>query len=338
MRSGDIPISEISRQIKSRMSVRDLAERLYPAHDFSKNPCDSPFKDQATGSLSIFANDQRFNDFSGDYKSDGGDCFDFYKKAKGISDGKIAFLELKEMVLGGGTVAPAPITRAPRAPEPPKERIRPALRTPSPEEVNQVGRLRSIDPEAVQIAVQRGLLHTCTSVQYGECFIVTDSSGRNDRVRRLDGQPIKPGVKAICTPGSQANWPIGIMEAQDFPAIALCEGEGDFLAAFGFLHSYRADVAPVCMGGASVSISPEAIELFRGKRCRIFVQSDPAGQKAWVRWRDQLRGVAAKITGFDFGGYYQTNEDVVTDLNDLLRVHPDCFTKHRDEIETLMQF
>jgi hypothetical protein len=241
--------------------------------------------------------------------------------------------------LESGTVAPAtPIVRAPR-PVQPRERIRPVLRVPSPEEVSQIGRLRSIDPASLQLSVDRGLLWTCTSVQYGECFLVTDQTGRNDRVRRLDGQPIKPGVKAICTPGSEAAWPIGISEAEDFEAIALTEGEGDFLAAFGFIQAYGADhVAPVCMGGASVAISPEAIKMFSGKRVRIFMQADNAGEKARDKWVQQIFNVARTIDSFDFAGYHQSNGDVVTDLGDLLRIHPDCFEKHRDEIENIMKF
>jgi hypothetical protein len=328
-------IDELSQRIKDRLDLYQLGEILYPGHNFDKNPCENPWVEQATGSFSIFRDGQKFNDFA---TGDHGDLFDFYSRSKGC-DGKEAFRALKEMVLGSGTIVPAtPIIRAPR-PVQIRERIRPVLRVPTPEEVNQIGRLRSIDPDALQIAAGRGLLHTCTSVQYGECFVVTDKTGRNDRVRRLDGKPIKLGIKAICTPGSEAAWPIGITEAEDFEAVALTEGEGDCLAAFGFIHSYGADhVAPVCMGGASVSISPEAIEMFAGKRVRIFVQADRAGEDAWKKWTAQLHKVAAKVDGFDFANYCQSDESIVTDLNDLIRIHPDCFEKHREEIETIMKF
>ena len=172
-----------------------------------------------------------------------------------------------------------------------------------------------------------------------ECFVVTDKTGRNDRVRRLDGKPIKPDVKGLCTPGSEAAWPIGITEAEDFEAIALTEGEGDFLAAFGFIHSYGADhVAPVCMGGASVAISPEAIKMFSGKRVRIFMQADKAGEKARDKWVQQIFRVARTIDSFDLAGYYQSNGDVVTDLNDLLRINPSCFEQHREEVGNIMKF
>ena len=281
-------LDEVSRQIKDRITVPLLAEKLFPGWKPGKS-CRSPFREDSSPSFSVFDNDEKWSDFA---TSKGGDVFDFYAEATGCNS-KDAFKALKEMVLGHS--APTPIMRAPAPARPvqPKERIRPVMRVPTPEELNQIGQLRSIDPTALQIAVDRGLLYTCTSVQYGECFVVTDKTGRNDRVRRLNGQPIKPGVKAICTPGSQAAWPIGITEAEDFEAIALTEGEGDFLAAFGFLHSYGVDhVAPVCMGGASVAISPEAIELFSGKRVRIFVQADKAGEDAWNKWAAQLHKVA----------------------------------------------
>jgi hypothetical protein len=68
---------------------------------------------------------------------------------------------------------------------------------------------------------------------------MTDRTRKNYWARRLDGQTIKPGVKAVCVTGSQASWPIGLEKAQDFPCIALCEGEMDFLAAFALPKENR---------------------------------------------------------------------------------------------------
>jgi hypothetical protein len=65
-------------------------------------------------------------------------------------------------------------------------------------------------------------------------FVITDKSRRNYLARRLDGRKWEHiSSKAYTLPDSQAKWPIGIQEAGPFPAIALCEGGPDFLAAFG---------------------------------------------------------------------------------------------------------
>ena len=122
---------ETAQRIKDRLSVRQLAEYLCPGHNFDPNPCGNPWVEQATGSFSIFADDQEFNDFA---TGDRGDIFDFWARHKGC-DAKQAFKDLKEMVLGSGTVAPAaPIIRAPRQVQP-RIRIRPVLRVPTPEEL-----------------------------------------------------------------------------------------------------------------------------------------------------------------------------------------------------------
>ena len=327
---------ELSRQIKDRITIPILAERLFPGWQPSKS-CVSPFRKEKKPSFSVFDDGQKFNDFvTGEH----GDVFDFYRIATGC-DAKAAFKAVKEMAFGHS--APTPIIRAPapavRKEE--KQRVHPALRVPTDDELEQISTLRSIAVPALKIAVDRGLPWTARSNVYlVESWIVTDSTRRNYRARRLDGQRWPNGQKAVCVYGSEAAWPIGITEAKDCPCVALCEGEGDFLAAFG--HAWASGVedriAPVSMSGAGMQIQAETIPLFKGKRVRIFVQADKAGEKAWNTWEYQIRGVAAKVDGFDFGGYYQSNEDVVNDLNDLLRIHSDCWEERRNEIELIMTY
>jgi hypothetical protein len=62
--------------------------------------------------------------------------------------------------------------------------------------------------------------------------------------------------KAYTLSGSQASWPIGILESSLYPAIALTEGVPDFLSAFHLALAFGVDalLAPVCMSGARVSI------------------------------------------------------------------------------------
>ena len=71
---------------------------------------------------------------------------------------------------------------------------------------------------------------------------------------------------------------------------------------------------------------------------RIFMHADESGEKARDRWKDQIFNVARTIDSFDFAGYYQENGDVVTDLNDLLKIHPSCLEEHQEEVENIMKF
>jgi hypothetical protein len=135
-----------------------------------------------------------------------------------------------------------------------------------------------------------------------------------------DGE--KEGPKSKNWPRSQNNWPIGISRANEFPAIALCEGAPDFLAAFALAYTGAVEslVAPICMGGAACSIHKDALPLFRGKRVRIFGHADDAGQAAVQRRAEQLQEVQAEIYAFDFIGLIKCDGSPVKDLNDFLLV------------------
>ena len=59
-------------------------------------------------------------------------------------------------------------------------------------------------------------------------------------------------------------WPIGLLEAESYPAIALCEGGPDFLAAFGHAWASCVEdrVAPVCMASVGNDIPADALPFF----------------------------------------------------------------------------
>jgi len=66
-----------------------------------------------------------------------------------------------------------------------------------------------------------------------------------------------PKVKKYTLSGSRTSWPIGVMEAEHYPAIALCEGGPDFLAAFGHMWAgaLEGHIAPVCMSTSEAGIA-----------------------------------------------------------------------------------
>jgi hypothetical protein len=156
----------------------------------------------------------------------------------------------------------------------------------------QLSKLRTIPLEGLRIATQRKLLFAHDYPYEGRCWVVTDDARRNAICRRLDGKRFrkpsdrkKEPPKSKCWYGSNANWPIGIAQANGFPAIALCEGVPDFLAAsyLAWAGGVEYLVAPVCMTGASCKIEEDALPLFRGRRVRIFGDADEAGQLATTK-------------------------------------------------------
>ncbi len=195
-------------------------------------------------------------------------------------------------------------------------------------EQRQVAGLRNVNFEAVQLAVERGLLRF--GVMDGHrCWITTDGTGRNLQARRIDGLPLTAGGREIKTktvPGSEGAWPIGITEAQAYAAIALVEGSADVLAAHHFMicEGVEDHIAVVGMMGGQNSIPDEALPLFAGKRVRIFPDADKTGRDAAGRWFKQLTDAGATVDCLSLEGL-----PGVKDLNDLTSMDADTFEAER---------
>lgn len=327
--------AEVAAAIKARITIPILAEKLFPRWEPDKS-CLSPFREEKNPSFSVYENGRRWKDYTSDK---GGDVFDFYQEATGC-DRKEAFKSLKKMI-DGGTIGASPIIRAQETlAEEKKEQFHPNLSKPTGEDLDAISNLRAISIEALQIAVDRWLLYMAT-LKGERAFVITDKSRRNYLARRIDGQKWEhTRSKAYTLQGSQAGWPIGIQEAEAFPAIALCEGGPDFLAAFGhaFASSVENLVAPVCMAAASYRIPSDALPFFKGKRIRVFVHDDRAGYDAGERWAAQLSGIASEVDGFSFGGLTDIEGSSIGDLNQLLKVDYDCWEANREIIEGVMSF
>jgi hypothetical protein len=190
--------------------------------------------------------------------------------------------------------------------------------------------LRGLSVEGVRLAYARGLLRF-GPYRARPAWFVLDSSSRVAQARRMDGQNWFGDVKAFTLPGSQAAWPVGIGEAQPFPAVALCEGGPDLLAAHHFLwlENHGADCAAVAMLGGCAAIHPDALPLFAGKRVRIFPHVDDTGEKAVDRWAAQLAAAGASVDAFSFAGLRRADGEPVKDLCDVAAISPDDFTAHR---------
>jgi len=315
---------------KTRVTIHALWHHF----DFPGQPatsCRCPWRQDAKPSFSVNPDGTLWNDFA---TGEAGDTVDFFQRASGLpqKDACRAFIEL-----AGGNCTPAPRSACPRpqpAPTKPKP-IFPDFRQGTTDEISQLAQLRSIGREGLEWASERGLLWFATLKDL-PAWVVTDSARMNVQARRMDGQLWQHiDAKAWTLPGSWASWPIGIPEAQDFPAIALCEGGPDLLAAHYLAlweqatHHTRRDVScvPVAMLGASQRIHPDSLPLFTGKRIRIFGHDDAAGRGAVERWAAQLAAVGADVDAFTFAGLQQIDGKPVKDLNDSLLMDSTSFAR-----------
>jgi hypothetical protein len=231
--------------------------------------------------------------------------------------------------LGGGEQF-AQRTNCARPPERHQSLKLEGIRPCTTEELRKFSLLRAIPLKGLQLACKRRLLFSCAYPYQGLCWIITDDARRNAIARRLDGEPFRDlgsrteegcRTKSRSIRGSEANWPIGIAQANGFPAISLHEGAPDFLTAFWLIWAGAVEnlVAPVCITGASCRIHEDALPLFRGKRVRIFGHADKAGRDAVVKWAGQLHTLA-EVDEFEFSGLIKRDGSPVKDLNDFISV------------------
>jgi hypothetical protein len=311
-------------EAKTRFTIPVLW-RMFNLRGDPGSPCRSPFREDRSPSFSVFDSGRRWIDHA---TGERGDAVEFLAKIKGLSNAG-AFIELLNMADGSAQQPASQIHNSATRAEPRRGPVLDGIEPCTESDLAQISELRSIPLDGLRLAQERKLLFAYQDPYQGRCWLISDDARRSAIYRRLDGKRFhyrepqndkKEGPKSRNWKGSEANWPIGIAQAGGFPAIALCEGMPDFLAAFWLAYAGAVEslVAPVCMGGAACSILKDALPMFRGKRVRIFGHADEAGQRAIQRWAEQLQGVEAEADGFFFEGLAKRDGSPVKDLNDFI--------------------
>jgi CHC2 zinc finger len=318
-------------EAKARITIPVLW-RMFNLRGDPGSPCRSPFREDRSPSFSVCYEGRGWKDHA---TAEGGDAIDFLAKIKGISreEAFVSFLELVDKDIGSykhqanSTLDADQRLTSERKTH--KILTLEGIERCSVGDLYQIAKLRFIPLVGLRLAHERKLLFMYTDPYQGRCWLITDDARRNAIYRRLDGKRFhyrevtedkKEGPKSKTFLHSEANWPIGIAQASSFPTIALCEGAPDFLAAFWLAYAGAGEqwVAPVCMTGASCSIHPDALSIFRGKRVRIFGHADERGKEAMGRWAEQLRAVQAEVDGFFFEGLLKADGSPIEDLNDFI--------------------
>jgi hypothetical protein len=353
----------VSEEIKVRLPILEEFQR--DGHELRKAGkhfiCLCPFHQERSASCHVTPDNGRFHCFG--CGSDG-TVIDYHSLKQGIPVGEaIAELALRLQLPAesngdnGGRPRVAATIKQPAVPRGlPKL---PDLQPGSTADLRLLAKSRNISLDALRLATSRGLLWF-SEVPDGptlvRAWIITDRTRKNAQARRLDGRrwqyawnaeakhwEIVEGDRRSKVTGFKGNWtawPVGIEEAQRFDSIAILEGV-DLLAAFHFLiiEGCEEAVGPVAILGASNRIPSDVLNLFAGKRVRIFphVDSNNAGLHAAAKWETQLRPVAASVSAFDFTGLIQINDNTVLDLNDLTSISGDCFESEPD-LQSIMDF
>jgi len=220
----------------------------------------------------------------------------------------------------------------------------PELQYGTASDFRQLARLRDVNVDSLKIMSSRGILRFAT-FDGERAWVAVDPSLKNAQARLLSGDRWRGMDCMSRSPRSDSGavhgWPIGITAADSFDAIALVEGVPDFISVLHHAGCTGQEnrIAPVMMPGAGVRIADDALPLFVGKRCRIFVHDDAgAGAGAFTSWCGQLLSAGAVVDGFSFDGLFQSDVSPVKDVNDLCRIGADSWETHHDVIESCMGF
>jgi hypothetical protein len=325
----------------SRAKERLTIPHLWAMRGWRGKPgrsCRVPWREDRAPSGSVLADGRLFHDFSSGENLDAPALLARVEELAPDAACRL-FIDLAGVRGEGRASLPLPPSRtvAPRADET-SERHRPEfppLDAPTAAEFRQLAQLRTVSEEACVEAHRRGHLF-CADWRGARCWLLTDCARRTAQLRRLDGSPFpsREGgvVKAWTLRGSCASWPIGTPDAASAARVLVCEGGGDFLAAYHFaaVEGTLAQVQPVAMLGAAPRIAADALPCFVGKPVRIVPDLDDAGAGAALRWERQLRDAGLTAHCYDLSGLTRDDGAPVKDLNDLTRISADDFEVNRE--------
>lgn len=309
-------LTDLKDRYRIPQAWRDLGLKGEPA-----KCCSSPLREDRTPSFSVFDEGRRFRDFA---TGERGDVFDLVAKVRGCDTaGAIRFIEERIGVARPEHKPFAPAKTGPKLPP---------LRHGTDAELRELSERRGFSVESLRLAERRGFLHFCA--QWGHAaWCITDCRRELHEFRRVDGEKWPaygrlPARKCHCVGAGKA-WPIGTLESERFPKMAVVEGAPDLLGSMHFLllENKAETVAPVgILGASNHRLAPEALAKFKGKLVCLFPHVDEAGRVAVREWARQLKAAgAARVSAFDLSGLVTADGSEGKDLADVARIHPDCF-------------
>ena len=311
---------------KARVSIADAWRALVLPGEPLRTCC-SPFREDRNPSFSIFADERGWHDFATGEK---GDVVSFVKRATACTDAEAIRRVLE---LAGGITSP--VALAPRhgptkpVPAPYDGLAGLDLQPPTLGEVLALAELRDWPTFAgLELAAHRGLLRFSDVKHRGEthrAWIFTDADRKSAQARRLDGEPWAGETHTFKskTLRTDPDAPPGLADvvAHNRPAVLICEGEADTLAALllAWAGGIVGKVGVICLTGASKPLPLAVLEKLRGRRCRVLRQTDPAGHKAALAWAESIHAAGIVVDLANLDGRTRADGQPAKDLADLCR-------------------
>lgn len=284
---------DILKQAKESITIPQ-AWKMLGLKGEPKSSCCSPWRDEKTPSFSIYENDTKWKDHG---EQIGGDVVGFVRRSLGCDfQGVMDWLASR---IANAPTVPTMTTKKPK-------RIQfPTTPTEGEERHWQaLANSRQLDPLTVRFLASFGMVKFLHHNGMN-CYVVTDATGRNAEIRRINKQAFPTGKKAYPLAGVDKSWLIGADILRDTPQadVLLVEGATDFLTAWDLNVRYRKQAGsprakwlPVALLGAGCkALSPDCAKLLAGRHVRIVPDGDKAGAEMLDHWSRQLAALGCTI-------------------------------------------
>lgn len=316
-----------------------LPKDIHPDKPFLTH---SPFRPDKHPSFSVFKRGESwfFKDMSPAYGQYKGNALTFFRLASGITDKKLSIQEFCKLAQGKPAIMDCAqcsnaihrdLNRGNNSSSP-THYSKPQLemRLPTSIELTAISRQRGgLGITALQEAVRRG--HLRVGTLYGfKSWLLTDASGKVIQGRRIDhDSPSRYPFarlkypKAMNAKHSDPNWPLGILETENYPNVVLVEGGPDFLSAFHWLEreGILDQTQPIAFLGGENNFTPETSTRLANKKVMMFPHADSAGTHSEAIWKQALDSAGVrnlKIMDFKRIASLSQITGPVKDLNDLV--------------------
>lgn len=175
----------------------------------------------------------------------------------------------------------------------------PEFHDPTPQEIEQIARVRKLDPCAVHAIALTGMLKVAKH-NWQRVFVIRE--GLFAQYRRLDGEPFDGGHKALNFLGSEGAFIGRCLLGTDPQPVILTEGVVGLLETTALIgiaeNGWHWTTLAATSSGSRFAAAPDLLAKLAGRLVCIVPDKDQAGADAAASWRDDLRAAGASVEFF----------------------------------------
>ena len=176
----------------------------------------------------------------------------------------------------------------------------PEFHDPTPQEIEQIARVRKLDACAVQAIATTGMLKVAKH-NWDRVFVICE--GLFAQRRRLDGEMFDGGHKALNFLGSEGAFVGACLLGTDPQPVLLTEGVVGLLESASLIgiaeNGWNWTALVATSSGSRFATAPDLLAKLAGRRVRIIPDQDESGAKGAAAWGADLHAAGASVDFFD---------------------------------------